>query len=105
MSYIIGRPCESTCDTACVAVCPVDCINGPIDIAGLGAEVANMSKDELQGKMLYINPDECIDCGACLPECPVEAIYDSEEDAIAKDGTDEYVKRNYKFYGLEFKGL
>ena len=54
--------------------------------------------------MLYINPDECIDCGACLPECPVNAIYDSEEDAILKDGTDEYVKRNYKFYGLEYNG-
>ena len=70
MSYIIGRPCESTCDTACVAVCPVDCIHG----------------------------------GACLPECPVDAIYDSEKVAIEKDGTDEYVKRNYKFYGLEYKG-
>ena len=76
MSYIIGKPCEGTCDTACVAVCPVD--------------------------MLYINPDECIDCGACLPECPVEAIYDSEEEAITADGTDEYVKRNYKFFGLEY---
>ena len=54
--------------------------------------------------MLYINPDECIDCGACLPECPVEAIYESEEEAIEIDGTDEYVKRNYKFYGLEFNG-
>lgn len=102
MSYIIGQPCVSTCDTACVAVCPVDCIHGPIDVDGLGAEVASMSKEELEGKMLYINPEECIDCGACLPECPVEAIYDSEEEAIAIDGTDEYVKRNYKFFGLEY---
>ena len=105
MSYIIGKPCVSVCDTVCVTVCPVDCINGPIDVEGIGEEVQGMSKEELEGKMLYINPDECIDCGACLPECPVEAIYDSEEDAITKDGTDEYVKRNYKFYGLEFKGL
>jgi|SRR5210317_2214173 ferredoxin len=105
MSYIIGKPCVSVCDTACVTVCPVDCINGPIDVEGIGEEVQGMTKDELEGKMLYINPDECIDCGACLPECPVEAIYDSEEEAIEKDGTDEYVKRNYKFYGLEFKGL
>jgi ferredoxin len=52
--------------------------------------------------MLYINPDECIDCGACLPECPVSAIYESEQEAIEKDGTDENVKRNYKFYGLTF---
>jgi len=105
MSYIIGKPCVSVCDTACVTVCPVDCINGPIDVEGIGEEVQGMTKDELEGKMLYINPEECIDCGACLPECPVEAIYDSEEEAIEKDGTDEYVKRNYKFYGLEFKGL
>jgi len=105
MSYIIGKPCVSVCDTACVSVCPVDCINGPIDVEGIGEEVQGMTKEELEGKMLYINPDECIDCGACLPECPVEAIYESEEEAIEKDGTDEYVKRNYKFYGLEFKGL
>lgn len=102
MSYIIGKPCVSTCDTACVSVCPVDCINGPIDIGGIGEEVQGMTKEELEGKMLYINPEECIDCGACLPECPVDAIYDSEEEAIEKDGTDEYVKRNYKFYGLEY---
>ena len=104
MSYIIGQPCVSTCDTACVAVCPVDCIHGPIKIDGAGAEVANMSKEELVDKMLYINPEECIDCGACLPECPVAAIYDTEEQAIEKDGTDEYVKKNYKFFGLEYNG-
>ena len=102
MSYIIGKPCVSTCDTACVAVCPVDCIHGPIKVDGAGAEVADMTKEELVDKMLYINPDDCIDCGACVPECPVDAIYDSEEEAIEKDGTDEYVKRNYKFYGLEY---
>ena len=102
MSYIIGQPCVSTCDTACVNVCPVDCINGPIDVDGIGEEVQGMTKEELEGKMLYINPEECIDCGACVPECPVDAIYDSEEEAIEKDGTDEYVKRNYKFYGLEY---
>jgi len=102
MSYIIGKPCEATCDTACVAVCPVDCIHGPIDIDGAGKEVADM---EIGPKdMLYINPDECIDCGACLPECPVEAIYEDEDEAIEKDGTDEYVKRNYKFFGLEYVG-
>ena len=102
MSYIIGKPCEATCDTACVAVCPVDCIHGPIDIEGRGEEVKGMTigpKD-----MLYINTDECIDCGACLPECPVEAIYEDEQEAIEKDGTDEYVKRNYKFFGLEYVG-
>lgn len=103
MSYIIGSPCVSTCDTACVHVCPVDCINGPIEVAGLGAEVTGMSKEDIQGKMLYINPDECIDCGACVPECPVEAIFDSEEDAIAA-GEEEYVHKNYEFYKLKYNG-
>jgi len=105
MSYIIGRPCEGVCDTACVTVCPVDCIHGPIDIEGGGKEVEGMSKEELEGKMLYIDPNECIDCGACLPECPVHAIYDNEEEAIERDGTDEFVKRNYEFFGREWKGL
>ena len=52
---------------------------------------------------MYINPDECIDCGACVPECPVEAIFDSEEDAVAA-GELEAVKNNYKFFGLEYDG-
>ena len=56
MSHIILSPCVSTCDTACVAVCPVNCIHGPIDVEGAGEEVENMSKEELVGKQLYINP-------------------------------------------------
>lgn len=100
MSFIIGRPCEGTCDTSCVAVCPVDCINGPIKVDGGGQEVSGMSIGEKD--MLYINPEECINCGACIPECPVEAIYDSEEQAIRIDGTDEFVKRNYEFYGYKY---
>ena len=49
MSYIIGTKCISTCDTACVKVCPVDCINGPIVTDGMGREVEVMGKDELMG--------------------------------------------------------
>ena len=56
MSYIIGNKCVSVCDTACVKVCPVNCIHGPIDINGRGMEVDKMSKEELIGKQLYINP-------------------------------------------------
>ena len=104
MSYIIGKACEGTCDTACVDVCPVDCIHGPIDINGMGREVEGMTEVELEGMMLYINPAECIDCGACLPECPVKAIAESEKDAIEMDGTDEYVKRNYEFFNQTWNG-
>lgn len=56
MTYIIAEPCVDVLDRACVDECPVDCI--------------------YEGeRMLYIQPDECVDCGACEPVCPVEAIY------------------------------
>lgn len=103
MSYIIGKPCDGVCDTACVHVCPVDCIHGPIDINGMGKEVEGMSKEELVGKQLYIDPEECIDCGACLPECPVEAIYESEYHTISEEGDDSSVKKNYDFFGRTWK--
>ncbi len=101
MSYIIGSKCVSVCDTVCTKVCPVDCINGPIKVDGMGTEVEGMSKDQLVGLQLFINPDLCIDCGACLPECPVEAIHPTEKDAIS-EGEFEYVKKNYEFYGLTY---
>jgi ferredoxin len=56
MTYVIAEPCIDLKDKTCVDVCPVDCI--------YEAE-----------RMLVIDPIECIDCGACEPECPVEAIY------------------------------
>jgi|TARA_R110000744_G_scaffold18494_2_gene49604 ferredoxin len=102
MSYIIGKPCVSVCDTICVSVCPVDCIHGPIDIAGAGMEVDGMSKEELVGKQLYIDPTECIDCGACLPECPVDAIYADEDETIEIEGDDSSVKKNYEFFNQKW---
>ena len=102
MSYIIGNKCVSVCDTACTKVCPVDAINGPKLIDGLGQEVQNISKEELIGLQLYIHPDICIDCGACVPECPEDAIYKDEDEAIAL-GDSESVDKNYEFYGLKFK--
>ncbi len=60
MAFVVGSPCVGCKDTACVTVCPVDCFyEGP--------------------NMLVINPDECIDCGLCEPECPVEAIWSEDE--------------------------
>ena len=63
MTYVITAPCIDVQDQACVEVCPVDCIHF----------------DEGEDRMLYINPDECIDCGACEPACPVTAIF-AEDD-------------------------
>ena len=102
MSFIIGKKCISTCDTACVDVCPVDCIHGPIDVDGAGAEVKTL--DSVEGLQLYINPDECIDCGACIDECPVEAIYEDEDICIDEEGNDESVVKNYKFFDQEWGG-
>ncbi len=62
MAFVIAEPCIGVKDKSCVAVCPVDCIHGT-------------DEDE----MLYIDPDECIDCGACTPECPVSAIFPLSE--------------------------
>ena len=102
MSYIIGSKCVSCIDGSCLKVCPVDCINGPIDVKGMGKESIGMTEEEKVGKQLYINPDVCIDCGACVPECPVDAIHLTEEWAI-KDGELEYVHKNYEFYGQTYK--
>ena len=64
MTFVIAEPCIGTKDTSCVEVCPVDCIHP--------------TKDETEfadAEQLYIDPDTCIDCGACEPVCPVNAIY------------------------------
>ncbi len=58
MTYIICEPCVNTKDTACVDACPVDCIHPKKD-----------EPDFEPATMLYINPAECIDCGACEPAC------------------------------------
>ena len=96
MSFIIGQKCVSECDTGCVDACPVDCIHGPIDITGAGAEV--------EGLQLYINPDECIECDACVPACPPDAIYEDEDTCIDHEGNDESVKKNYEFFDMEWDG-
>ncbi|PYQ95162.1 MAG: hypothetical protein DMF95_08425 [Acidobacteria bacterium] len=66
MPFIITDPCIETKDSACVDVCPVDCIHPRKD-----------EPEFAETTMLYIHPEECIDCGACVPACPVAAIYES----------------------------
>ena len=103
MSYIIGNRCVGVCDTACVEVCPVDCIHGPIDVEGAGKEVKKLSEEgKLDGLQLYIDPEECIDCHACVPVCPPDAIYDSEDECIDAEGNEESVRKNYEFFGQEW---
>ena len=60
MAFVIGEACVDVKDKSCIEVCPVNCIYG-----------------DPQDRMCFIHPEECIDCGACVPACPVTAIYDS----------------------------
>ena len=76
MTYVIAQPCVDLKDRACVDECPVDCI--------------------YEGKrMLYIHPDECVDCGACEPVCPVEAI---TQDRHVAEGDEQFVEDNRAFF-------
>ncbi|ASN79912.1 MULTISPECIES: ferredoxin [Deinococcus] len=78
MPHVITSPCIGTKDQACTEVCPVECIYDA-------------------GEMLLIHPDECIDCGACVPACPVAAIF-PEEDVPASE--QEYIEKNRAHFGL-----
>ena len=79
MTYIVKDECIKCKLTDCVEVCPVDCF--------------------YEGEnMLVINPEECIDCGACEPECPVDAIYDEDE---VPDEYEPSIDKNYSFFGQE----
>ena len=84
MSYYIAEPCIGVKDTACVEVCPVDCIH-PREGEG-GFEGA---------QMLYINPEECIDCAACEPVCPVTAIF---EEAALPEKWKNFIEINTNYY-------
>ena len=75
----------------------MDCIHGPYDKEGAGAE-AMVDGFDPDGLQLYINPEECIDCGACEPECPVEAIYDEPD---VPEEWNKYIKINYEWFGQE----
>ena len=88
---IICEPCVGTCDTACVEVCPVDCIHGPTDKEGAGAEAKVDGFIPKDTDSLYIDPEECIDCAACEPVCPESAIF-AEEDV--PDDQQEFIKLN-----------
>ncbi len=79
MTYVITEPCIDVIDKSCVEVCPVDCIHF----------------EEGTDRKLYIDPDECIDCGACEPVCPVTAIF-AEDDV--PDQWKEYTELDAKWF-------
>ncbi len=83
MAYVIAEPCIDVKDRACVDECPVDCIYE-------GA------------RMLYIQPDECVDCDACVPVCPVTAIF--SEDDIPNEWK-QFTQVNAEFFTDSVSGL
>ena len=79
MTYVIGETCIDMKDASCVEMCPVDdCIVG-----------------DDEDRMLFINPSECVDCGACVPACPVDAIYPEEE---LPDSWSNYIEINRIYF-------
>ena len=94
MTYVITEPCAHVCDTSCVDVCPVDCI---YPAEGYTLEKGDLEKMRAAGERLYINPEECIDCGACEPECPEEAIFPDDE---VPDKWKKYIKLSEERFGL-----
>ncbi len=82
MTYVIAEPCVDVMDRACVDECPVDCIYE-------GA------------RSLYIHPDECVDCGACEPVCPVEAIYYEDD---LPESLEPYKDDNARFFSEPLAG-
>ena len=68
MAYVIAEPCIGTKDNSCVEVCPVDCIHPTPD-----------EPDYDKVEMLYIDPEECIDCDACVEACPVDACFAEDQ--------------------------
>src|SRR3954471_7568511 len=84
MAYVIAEPCIGTKDNSCVEVCPVDCIHPTPD-----------EPDYDKVEMLYIDPEECIDCDACVEACPVDACF--AEDQVPEEWS-KYVQLNAEYF-------
>jgi len=78
MTHVVTKPCFGCKYTDCVVVCPVECFH--------------------EGEqMLYIDPEECIDCGACVPVCPTESIFELDE---VPEDKQEFIAKNAAYFGL-----
>src|SRR3954469_25089167 len=84
MAYVIAEPCIGTKDNSCVEVCPVDCIHPTPD-----------EPDYDKVEMLFIDPEECIDCDACVEACPVDACF--AEDQLPEEWA-SFAERNAAYY-------
>ncbi|GAB0106252.1 ferredoxin family protein [Nocardia sp. JMUB6875] len=76
MTFVIGAACVDVLDKACIEECPMDCIY-------------------IGNRMAYIHPDQCTDCGACEPACPVEAIHYEDD---LPSGQEQFARENARFF-------
>jgi NAD-dependent dihydropyrimidine dehydrogenase PreA subunit len=90
MAYVVTRACLGTLDRSCVEVCPVDCFYW-IKKKSFNEKFGIGPAHDVDVGMMMIHPDECINCGACETECPVEAIY---EDSGVPEDMKEFIKMN-----------
>ncbi len=93
MTYVICEPCVDVKDSVCVDICPCESIRpNPFDESDEYNEV----------DQLYIDPDTCIECGVCEPECPVEAIF--FEDDVPEEW-EHYIEINADYYKKQKNGV
>ena len=96
---VITEPCIAVCDTACIDACPVDCIHGPMEldqIRAITGEERSTRMARLAGIQMFVNPNECIGCWACIPVCPVNAIVEDDE---VPEHWHCYIAMNAEFFG------
>lgn len=101
MAYTIAEPCTGTKDTSCVDVCPVDCIHPAKDREYHGGPATQGTENFDEVPQLYINPEECIDCGACIPVCPVTAIFVNDE---VPEQWQKYIQINADYFKPKAEG-
>ena len=95
MAHSVVSPCVGTRDTACMKVCPVNCFYD-VPLSDLGIENPEEAADnEDMKKMLLIHPEECIDCGLCVPECPVAAVFPNDE---VPDDETQWIEINANYF-------
>jgi len=92
---VITEPCVGVCDTACVDACPVDCIHGPASLAEIRAIPPEERPAKLPGLQMFVDPTECIGCWACVPACPVNAIFEESE---VPEQWKHYIAANAEFF-------
>ena len=95
MTYVITSQCDLQCRGECLDVCPVDTIHGPMRFEDVAVVPLEERPARFPGLQMYIDPENCIVCGACEEACPSKAIF--EDDALPP-GSEHEQARNAAFF-------